>query len=233
MNPASTPRDEWLSLPAEERAETFQAKPLWQRFLIVAAGPADQLPVRDLAFMIAMFASYRLSDARPPIDRRGRRGTAPPQRPASGRATGSSRSTAARSRRFEDMQPVCRASAGAADALRRRARQSRRSSCRRRPRARCERDQFGNEARIGRIGIAARRRLEVRAGCRSHRAAGRRRPARRSTRSQTMVAALGQVITGRRSLKELGGPLKIAEVLRPAGEPRLARLLLADDRDLN
>src|SRR3546814_2492996 len=32
MNPASTPSDEWLSLPPEERAETFQAKPVWQRF---------------------------------------------------------------------------------------------------------------------------------------------------------------------------------------------------------
>ena len=29
--------------------------------------------------------------------------------------------------------------------------------------------------------------------------------------SKTMVTALGQVITGRRSLSELGGPLKIAQ----------------------
>ena len=36
MNPASTPNDEWLSLPAEERNRTFQAKKLWQRFIIVA-----------------------------------------------------------------------------------------------------------------------------------------------------------------------------------------------------
>jgi regulator of sigma E protease len=39
MNPASQPSPEWLSLPAVERARTFQAKPLWQRAIIVAAGP--------------------------------------------------------------------------------------------------------------------------------------------------------------------------------------------------
>ncbi|MDV3456730.1 M50 family metallopeptidase [Sphingomonas sp. HF-S4] len=39
MNPASQPTSEWLALPAKERARTFQAKPLWQRAIIVAAGP--------------------------------------------------------------------------------------------------------------------------------------------------------------------------------------------------
>ncbi len=39
MNPASQPSPEWLALPAKERAQTFQAKPLWQRAIIVAAGP--------------------------------------------------------------------------------------------------------------------------------------------------------------------------------------------------
>lgn len=39
MNPASTPTAEWLALPAAERARTFQAKPVWQRAIIVAAGP--------------------------------------------------------------------------------------------------------------------------------------------------------------------------------------------------
>ena len=43
MNPASQPSPEWLALPAAERAKTFQAKPLWQRFLIVLAGPAVNL----------------------------------------------------------------------------------------------------------------------------------------------------------------------------------------------
>jgi membrane-associated protease RseP (regulator of RpoE activity) len=41
MNPASQPSKEWLAMPPEERSQTFQAKPVWQR------GPGDQLPVRD------------------------------------------------------------------------------------------------------------------------------------------------------------------------------------------
>jgi len=57
MNPASTPSDEWLSLPAVERAETFQARPLWQRFLIVLAGPVTNFLFAILVYF-ALFASY-------------------------------------------------------------------------------------------------------------------------------------------------------------------------------
>jgi regulator of sigma E protease len=39
MGPASAPTAEWLALPAAKRAMTFQAKAVWQRFLIVLAGP--------------------------------------------------------------------------------------------------------------------------------------------------------------------------------------------------
>jgi regulator of sigma E protease len=52
MNPASTPSDEWLSLPAAERAQTFQAKKLWQRFIIVAAGPVTNFLFAIVALMI-------------------------------------------------------------------------------------------------------------------------------------------------------------------------------------
>ena len=55
MNPASTPTDEWLAMPAEERAHTFQAKPVWQRFLIVLAGPAI-----NFLFAILVFAGFFL-----------------------------------------------------------------------------------------------------------------------------------------------------------------------------
>jgi regulator of sigma E protease len=40
MNPASQADLAWLALPAAERNRTFQAKPVWQRAIIVAAGPA-------------------------------------------------------------------------------------------------------------------------------------------------------------------------------------------------
>jgi regulator of sigma E protease len=51
MNPASQPDPAWLALPAEERKRTFQAKPLWQRALVVVAGPFANFL---LAFLILM-----------------------------------------------------------------------------------------------------------------------------------------------------------------------------------
>ena len=55
MNPASTPSDEWLSLPPEERNLTFQSKALWKRFLIVFAGPAT-----NLIFAVLVFCGFRI-----------------------------------------------------------------------------------------------------------------------------------------------------------------------------
>lgn len=57
MSPASTPTDEWLKLPPNERGQTFQAKSLWQKSLIVAAGPAINFLVALLIFS-AFFAAF-------------------------------------------------------------------------------------------------------------------------------------------------------------------------------
>src|SRR5690606_20064570 len=56
MNPASQPSETWLALPERDRARTFQAKPLWQRALIVAAGPLTNLLVA-----IVIFAAINLA----------------------------------------------------------------------------------------------------------------------------------------------------------------------------
>ena len=60
MNPASQPDPEWLSLPEVERNRTFQAKPLWQRALIVAAGP-----VTNLLLAVAIFAGFFMAYGKP------------------------------------------------------------------------------------------------------------------------------------------------------------------------
>jgi len=39
MSPAGLSDPDWLQLPPEERSRTFQAKPVWQRALVVLAGP--------------------------------------------------------------------------------------------------------------------------------------------------------------------------------------------------
>ena len=59
MNPASQPSPEWLALPAEERNRTFQAKALWQRSLIVLAGP-----VTNLLLAVVILAGFTLANGK-------------------------------------------------------------------------------------------------------------------------------------------------------------------------
>lgn len=204
MNPASTPSDEWLSLSAEERAETFQGQPLWQRFLIVLAGPVTNFLFAILVY-IALFASYGEPRTPPvvaglaPASAAQQAGFRPGDRILSidGNAIA----------RFEDVAAYVALRPGqrmrfdvqrgaqhlAIDAT---------------PAAEVQRDRFGNEARIGRLGIA-RGGIEI-AGLQPHQAVG---AAFRQTGEtvEMMVVTLGQVISGTRSLKEMGGPLKIAQ----------------------
>jgi regulator of sigma E protease len=60
MSPTSQPSEDWLALPEEERARTFQAKPLWQRALIVFAGPATNILVA-----IVIFAAFFMAFGKP------------------------------------------------------------------------------------------------------------------------------------------------------------------------
>jgi regulator of sigma E protease len=51
MSPAGLSDPDWLALSAEERSRTFQAKPVWQRALVVLAGPFANFL---LAFLILL-----------------------------------------------------------------------------------------------------------------------------------------------------------------------------------
>ena len=53
MGPASEPDPAWLALPPEEKAKTLQGKPVWQRFIIVAAGP-----ITNFLLAIAVYAGF-------------------------------------------------------------------------------------------------------------------------------------------------------------------------------
>ena len=57
MSAASTPDDEWKQLPLDEQQQVFQAKPVWKRALIVAAGPIANFLVAIVIFM-GLFATY-------------------------------------------------------------------------------------------------------------------------------------------------------------------------------
>ena len=205
MNPASTPSDEWMSLPAEERAKTFQSKPLWQRFIIVFAGPATNFLFAILVF-IALFITYG-QPRTPPIIGLIEPGSAAA---AAGFAPGDRIVSidGGRIERFEDIanyvsirpDQQMRFDLVRADASR---------MIEVRPRALQQSDPFGNEMRIGRIGIGPAGVVEavplgpIEAVPAAFVQTG--------AVVKTMVVALGQVVSGRRSLKEMGGPLKIAQ----------------------
>lgn len=65
MNPAGQPDAAWLSLPAAERAKTFQAKPVWQRAIVVAAGPVTNfiVAILILAAFVVTFGENRTPPA--------------------------------------------------------------------------------------------------------------------------------------------------------------------------
>ena len=205
MNPASTPSDEWLSLPAEERAKTFQSKKLWQRFLIVAAGPATNFLFAILVFIV-LFASYGQPQT-PPVIGLIERGSAAE---ASGFALGD-RVVAIDGSTVERFEDIAYYVAIRPDQQMRfdivRAGAPRTIEAATRSHVR--RDRFGNEARVGRIGIGRPGQVEiVRLGPLESVGAAF---VHTGETVKAMVVTLGQVFTGSRSLKEMGGPLKIAQ----------------------
>ncbi|MGZ8347619.1 MAG: RIP metalloprotease RseP [Allosphingosinicella sp.] len=205
MNPASTPSDEWLALPAAERAETFQAKSLWQRFLIVLAGPMTNFLFAIIALMIIFGTiGYPTSAAMVGGVVANSPAAAAGFRPGDKvvEINGSGIDTFADLQSYVSLRP--------AQPMRFEVeRDGRRVELRATPRAELLRDQFGNEARIGRMGIAPGT-LEF-STLPLHRLPGAAIETTIDT-VHTMVVALGQVVSGQRSVKELGGPLKIAQV---------------------
>jgi regulator of sigma E protease len=204
MNPASTPSDEWLALPPEERNQTFQSKKVWQRFLIVLAGPATNFLVAILVY-IALFASYGQPQT-PPVIAVVQEGSAAE---AAGLLPGDRIRTidGQAIHRFEDIA----AYVGIRPAQPMRFEYERDGAVRSLtavPQSLEIEDRFGNKARIGRLGIGPGG-VEV-ASLAPHQAIG---AALRQTGDtvKMMVVTLGQVVTGQRSVKEMGGPLKIAQ----------------------
>jgi regulator of sigma E protease len=206
MNPASAPSPEWMSMPAAERAETFQAAKLWQRFIIVAAGPFTNFLFAIVAFMI-IFASVGYPTTPATI------GQILPGSPAAGAgfqagdqiiaADGRSIETFADLRGYVALRP---AQAMTFTVRRGEAEIELRATTR----ASMDRDEFGNQSRIGTLGVRPSAAFQLTP------VPLQQLPVRALTTTvdvvETMVTALGQVITGRRSVQELGGPLKIAEV---------------------
>ncbi len=204
MNPASVADPEWQALPPAERARTFQAKALWQRFIIVAAGP-----VTNFVFAILVFAAFfwaygeprtpNIVDSVLPGSAAEKAGIQPGDRVTMIARQGVSR--------FEDIAPIVRIRPG--EDLRMDVyRGEQQIHLNVVPDREKQSDRFGNSFEIGRLGIGSPAPIiqplpagEVLGAAVRH------------TRDivVAMVSTLGQIITGRRSVAELGGPLQIAK----------------------
>ena len=204
MNPASQASPEWLALPPEERAQTFQGKKVWQRFIIVFAGPAI-----NFLFAIVVFAALFAIAGQPrtppvvalvdPGSAAARAGILPGDR--------IQRIAGREVQRFEDISSVVVIRPGQSldIELERGGRPLRLSAT---PTSELERDRFGNEFRRGLLGVRPVQAVvepvpfwRLPGAAIGHTA----------NTVVMMVETLGQVITGRRSVRELGGPLAIAK----------------------
>lgn len=205
MNPASQPTAEWLALPAAERQRTFQAKPVWQRAIIVAAGPFVNLLLAVL--ILAGFAANVGVDRTPSVV--GEVAASSPAA-AAGLRTGD-RITALGGRgidTYRDLQTFVFMRPGervAIDLVRNGTPQRLEATL-----ARVTmRDRFGNETAIGRLGVSSGRVVYKPVPLLEAPVAGVQMV---GELLQGQLDGLGQIITGRRSVKELGGPIGIAKV---------------------
>lgn len=204
MNPASAPDPALDGLNAEEHARTFHAKPLWQRALIVLAGP-----LVNLIFAVAIFAAFNLAY-----------GKVVAEPVISGFAAGAP-AAAAGLKPGDRILALDGDSIASFDEVRERVlpfpgreiavlvqRGSNRVAVEVPIATHIERDRFGNEARIGMIGVMTRAVKVVPVG-----------PVEAVTLAfdqsfgvmKMMVTGIGQIFIGERSVKELGGPIKIAK----------------------
>ena len=204
MNPASQPNPEWLALPEAERAVTFQAKPLWQRALIVAAGPLTNFAVA-IAILAAFNFAYGKVEIPPVVAALSEDGAA-----AQAGIEIGDRIVAVDGERIESFDALRGKVAPfpgetiTLDVLR----QSERLTYAFEIPAVIERDRFGNEFKIGQIGLGSGPGEIVPVGPGEAVVLGVRQT---GEIVDMMVTGIWQIATGRRSVDELGGPIKIAK----------------------
>jgi regulator of sigma E protease len=205
MNPASTPSAAWLALTPAERAQTFQGRPLWQRFLIVLAGP-----LTNFLFAIIVFSAFFAINGEPrtpPIIAKVEAGSAAQLaglQPGDEIEQIAGRSIA----RFEDITLIVALRPGEPlDMVVRR--HGREIGLTATPKADVVHDHFGNTMTRGLLGIRSGESVFVRLSPLEIPIAA---VAKTGETIRLIVDTTWQIITGRRSTAELGGPLKIAQL---------------------
>ncbi len=204
MNASSQPSPEMAAVPAAERRHMFAFKPLWQRAIIVAAGP-----ITNFLFAIGVFAAFIAIYGHmftPPVVSKVEANSAAAEagiRPGDRVIELGGRDID----RFEDLIQVVTIHAGMPlDAVILRGDQ--RIELQVRPKVDLMRDRFGNSFERGLLGVrGARPVIAERQGFEILYYA----VDDTILLTRSIIDTLVQVITGRRSVKEMGGPLKIAQ----------------------
>ena len=203
-DPTST-TDHSDDLPADLRGQSFHLRPPWQRFLIVLAGPMTNFIIAILIFA-AFFAAYGVPQTPNVVSAvvagggAERAGIRPGDRiiEIAGRSTPS----------FEDLQNVVMLRP--AETVDVRVERDGRPLVLPAQLGTVEQvDRFGQQFKIGQLGVGGGRHVLVRIP------ASQLLPQAVSTTVKTttmMIDGLWQIISGRRSLKELGGPLRMAQI---------------------
>jgi regulator of sigma E protease len=201
---ASTPADP-NSVDPRDRARSFHLRPVWQRFLIVLAGPVANFLVA-IAIVAGFVAAYGAASTPNvvigtlPGSAAAEAGLRPGDRIVSiaGRSTGSFEQIAQLTSLYPDQDVKIELVRG-----------GRELTIDVHLRAEVEKDRFGQQYRIGRLGIP--------------RPPPRYEPVpvieivpvaveRTAFLTRSMAEGLWQIVTGRRSVKEIGGPLKMAQM---------------------
>ncbi|MEO5865894.1 MAG: M50 family metallopeptidase [Sphingomonas sp.] len=205
LDASSRPDAEWLMLPAEERMRTFPSKPLWQRAIVIAAGPAVNLLLALLILAgFAMAYGVPTTPAMVGLVQPGSAAAAAGLRPDDRIVSLGGRQVET----YTDMADYTTLRPGERIGI---------DYVRGGHAARVDAvigtvvatDRFGNSARIGRLGIGP--------VAPSFALVGPFQAPVVATELigaivRDQVAGIGQIVTGRRSVDELGGPIRIAKM---------------------
>ena len=210
MNPASIPDAEALAaMPRHERTGSFHFAPLWQRALIVLAGPLTNLLVA-IGIFAAFFMIYGQPVQADPAQTNVVQALAPDSAAEKAGLEVGDRIVAIDGKpvgEFRDVTERVIMHPGEAvviaverDGDRLRIPVTIGSAV--------ERDKFGNESRVGRLGVySSPMRFEPVGPFAAIRLAGEECIGM----VRMMVVGIAQIVSGDRSVKELGGPIKIAK----------------------
>jgi regulator of sigma E protease len=204
MDPASTPNEEWRKLPEEERNQSFQSKSLLQRSAIVFAGPAI-----NFLFAVLIFIGFALAIGHPSTPSVAGTVQAGSSAAEMGIQAGDriTKFDGDAVERFEELQQKVTLIPGRQVQLTVE-RDGKNLDLQGKVGTFMVKDRFDNEYPIGRLGIGGA--VEFRE------VSLLEAPVVAVDRTIGVVdmiwTTLGQVVTGQRSIKELGGPLKIAQV---------------------